>query len=237
MTDLGKLKSAGVAPFMFTDGNANCTPSWWARRPPRCFASQVSQFDVNHAQVTNGLDVAVGIHKGIIGMSNPRYAEAWKLLGQLISYSASGESGYDGCADPNATSPPLSPRCLLIQGKVGVLGRKLVPIRGSGWASLASSACSPSRPSPRHRLRHSRSEPPRSGSSAARTATASGASPPSARTGLRSGAREDLPRHRRAAIGDSRRRRSRGGFARGHHRAGPGLGHFDLYTSHRQVPG
>ena len=69
----------------------------------------VSQFDVNHAQVTNGLDAAVGIKKGIIGMSNPRYAEAWKLLGQLVSYSASGESGYDGCADPNATSPPLSP--------------------------------------------------------------------------------------------------------------------------------
>jgi hypothetical protein len=44
--------------------------------------------------VTNGLDVAVGIHKGIISMSNPRYAEVWKLLGQLASFSASGQASY-----------------------------------------------------------------------------------------------------------------------------------------------
>ena len=134
MTDLGKLKSVGITPFMFTDGNANCTPSWWERlATTSMLASQVSQFDVNHAQVTNGLDVAVGIHKGIISMSNPRYAEAWKLLGQLVSYSASGESSYDGCADPNATSPPLSPQSLLIQGKVGVLwgGSWWIPQLGS----------------------------------------------------------------------------------------------------------
>src|SRR6266705_2153339 len=72
MTDLGKLKSAGITPFMFTDGNANCTPSWWERlATTSLLASQVSQFDVNHAQVTTGLDDAVGIKKGIIGMSNP----------------------------------------------------------------------------------------------------------------------------------------------------------------------
>ena len=70
MTDLGKLKSAGITPFMFTDGNANCTPSWWERlATTSLLASQVSQFDVNHAQVTNGLDAAVGIKKGIIGMT------------------------------------------------------------------------------------------------------------------------------------------------------------------------
>jgi raffinose/stachyose/melibiose transport system substrate-binding protein len=135
MTDLGKLKSVGITPFMFTDGNANCTPSWWERlATTSLLASQVSQFDVNHAQVTNGLDVAVGIKKGIISMSNPRYAEAWKLLGQFVSYSASGESGYDGCADPNATSPPLSPQSLLIQGKVGVLWG------GSWWIPQLDSA-------------------------------------------------------------------------------------------------
>ena len=71
--------------------------------------------------MTNGLDVAVGIHKGIISMSNPRYAEVWKLLGQLVPYSATGQSGYDACQDPNATTPPLSPQSLLIQGKVGML--------------------------------------------------------------------------------------------------------------------
>src|SRR2546429_5191601 len=135
LTDLGKLKSAGITPFMFTDGNANCTPSWWERlATTSLLASQVSQFDVNHAQVTTGLDDAVGIKKGIIGMGNPRYAEGWKLLGQFVSYSAGGESSYDGCADPNATSPPLSPQSLLIPGKIRVL------LGGSWWIPPLHSA-------------------------------------------------------------------------------------------------
>ena len=61
-------------------------------------------------------------------------AEAWKLLGQFVSYSAGGESSYDGCADPNATSPPLSPQSLLIQGKVGMLWG------GSWWIPQLNSA-------------------------------------------------------------------------------------------------
>jgi hypothetical protein len=71
--------------------------------------------------VTNGLDVAVGIQKGIISMNNPRYAEVWKLFGQLATYSATGESTYDACSVPTATTPPLSTQSLLVQGKVGVL--------------------------------------------------------------------------------------------------------------------
>jgi hypothetical protein len=121
MTDLGKLKAAGVTPFMFADG-APCNPSWFERlATSSMLAGQVSQFDVNHAQVTTGLDVAVGIHKGIISMTNPRYAEIWQLLGSLAQYSATGQSTYDACSNPNATTPPLSTQSLLIQGKVGVL--------------------------------------------------------------------------------------------------------------------
>jgi raffinose/stachyose/melibiose transport system substrate-binding protein len=121
MTDLGKLEAAGVTPIMFADGGL-CNPSWYERlATSSLLAGQVSQFDVNHAQVTNGLDVAVGIQKGIISMNNPRYAEVWKLLGQLVSYSATGTSGYDACSAPTATTPPLSTQALLIQGKVGVL--------------------------------------------------------------------------------------------------------------------
>ena len=121
MTDLGKLKAAGVTPIMFADGGP-CNPSWFERlATSSLLASQVSQFDVNHAQVTTGLDVAVGIKKGIISMSNPRYAEVWKLLGQLAQYSAGGQSTYDACSNPNATTPPLTTQSLLIQGKVGVL--------------------------------------------------------------------------------------------------------------------
>jgi hypothetical protein len=121
MTDLGKLKSAGVAPFMFADGGL-CNPTWYERlATSSLLAGQVSQFNVNHAQVTNGLDVAVGIHKGIISMSNPRYAEVWKLLGQLTGFSAKGTSSYDACSVPTSTTPPLSTQSLLIQGKVGIL--------------------------------------------------------------------------------------------------------------------
>ena len=119
--DLGKLKAAGVTPFIFADGGL-CNPSWFERlATSSLLATQVSQFDVNHAQVTTGLDVAVGIKKGIIGMSNPRYAEVWKLLAQLAKYSASGQSGYDACSSPTATTAPLSTQSLLIQGKVGIL--------------------------------------------------------------------------------------------------------------------
>jgi ABC-type glycerol-3-phosphate transport system substrate-binding protein len=134
MTDLGKLKSSGITPFLFTTG-APCNPSWFERlATSSLLANQVGQFNVNHAQVTNGLDVAVGIKRGIIGMSNPRYAEEWRLLGQLARYSASGQSTYDACSNPNTTSPPLSPQSMLIQGKVGILWG------GSWWIPQLDSA-------------------------------------------------------------------------------------------------
>jgi raffinose/stachyose/melibiose transport system substrate-binding protein len=121
ITDLGQLKAAGVTPIMFADGGL-CNPSWFERlATSSLLANQVSQFDVNHAQVTTGLDVAVGINKGIISMTNPRYAEVWKLLGQLVSYSGGGESSYDACSPPTQTTPPLTTETLLVQGKVGVL--------------------------------------------------------------------------------------------------------------------
>jgi raffinose/stachyose/melibiose transport system substrate-binding protein len=121
MTDLGKLKAAGVTPIMFADGGL-CNPSWFERlATSSLLAGQVSQFDVNHAQVTTGLDVAVGIQKGIISMNNPHYAEAWKLLGQLVSYSGSGQASYDACSPPTQTTPPLTTETLLTQGKVGIL--------------------------------------------------------------------------------------------------------------------
>jgi ABC-type glycerol-3-phosphate transport system substrate-binding protein len=121
MTDLGKLKSAGVTPLMFADGGL-CNPSWYERlATSSLLAGQVSQFNVNHAQVTNGLDIAVGIKKGIISMSNPRYAEVWKLFGQLTGFSAKGTSSYDACSAPTSTTPPLSTQSLLVQGKVGIL--------------------------------------------------------------------------------------------------------------------
>jgi ABC-type glycerol-3-phosphate transport system substrate-binding protein len=121
MTDLGKLKAAGITPFLFADGGP-CNPSWFERlATSSLLANQVSKFDVNHAQVTTGLDIAVGIQKGIISMNNPSYAEVWKLLGQLEPYSATGQSTYDACTAPTSTTPPLSTQALLVQGKVGML--------------------------------------------------------------------------------------------------------------------
>ena len=148
VTDLGKLKAAGITPIMFADGSL-CNPSWFERlATSSLLAGQVSQFDVNHAQVTTGLDVAVGIHKGIISMHNPRYAEVWKLLGQLVSYSAKGQSGYDACSNPNATTPPLSTQALLIQGKVGIDwgGSWFIPQMSSAGFSTAKFGVFPEPP-------------------------------------------------------------------------------------------
>jgi hypothetical protein len=137
IADLGKLKAAGVTPFMFADGSI-CNPSWYERLvDTSLLANQVSKFNVDHSQVTTGLDVAVGIKRGVISMSNPSYAEGWKLLGQLVKYSASGQSGYDACTPPNSTTPPLSTQSLLIQGKVGVLwgGSWYIPqLNSAGFA-------------------------------------------------------------------------------------------------------
>src|SRR5580693_2856900 len=109
------------AQFMLADGGL-CNPSWFERlATSSLLANQVSKFDVNHAQVTTGLDVAVGINKGIISMNNPAYAEVWKLLGQLEQYSGSGQSSYDACSPPTQTTPPLTTETLLVQGKVGIL--------------------------------------------------------------------------------------------------------------------
>ena len=121
MADLAKLKKAGEQAFVFADGGL-CNPSWFERlATSSLLADQVGKFDVNHAQVTTGLDVAVGIHKGIISMKNPRYAEVWKLLGQLAPYNYQGASTYDACTSQTATTPPLDSQALLSEGKVAIV--------------------------------------------------------------------------------------------------------------------
>ncbi len=121
MADLAKLKAAHLQPLAFADGGL-CNPSWFERlATSSLLANQVSKFDVNHAQVTTGLDVAVGIKKGIISMHNPRYAEVWRLLGQLAKYNYSGASSYDACTSQTSTTPPLDSQALLSQGKVAIV--------------------------------------------------------------------------------------------------------------------
>ena len=121
MSDLAKLKAAAIQPFVFADGGL-CNPSWFERlATSSLLADEVGRFDVNHAQVTTGLDVAVGIKKGIISMANPRYAEVWKLLGQLVQYNYSGAATYDACSSQTATTPPLDSQSLLSEGKVAIV--------------------------------------------------------------------------------------------------------------------
>ncbi|HTW07051.1 MAG TPA: extracellular solute-binding protein [Acidimicrobiales bacterium] len=121
MADLAKLKAAKIQPFVFADGGL-CNPSWYERlATSSLLANQISKFDVNHAQVTTGLDVAVGIHKGIISMNNPAYAEVWKLLGQLAQYNYSGAGTYDACSSQTQTTPPLDSQALLSEGKVAIV--------------------------------------------------------------------------------------------------------------------
>ncbi len=121
MADLKKLKAARLQPLVFADGGL-CNPSWFERlATSSLLANQVKLFDVNHAQVTTGLDAAVGIHKGIISMKNPRYAEVWKLLGALAPYNYSGASTYDACTSQTATTPPLDSQALLSEGKAAIV--------------------------------------------------------------------------------------------------------------------
>jgi raffinose/stachyose/melibiose transport system substrate-binding protein len=120
MADMAKLKKAGIAPLLFADGGG-CNPSWYERLvTTSLLANEVKSFDVDHANVATGLDLAVGVEKGIISMKNPRYAEVWKILGEMAPYLASGGSSYDACSDPTAVSPPLNPESLLVQGKVAM---------------------------------------------------------------------------------------------------------------------
>jgi hypothetical protein len=72
----------------------------------------------------------------------------WKLLGQLVSYSGKGQSGYDACATPNATTPPLSSQSLLAQGKVGLLwgGSWYIPQLASAGFSTAKFGVFPEPP-------------------------------------------------------------------------------------------
>ena len=127
MADLAKLHGAGIQPFIFADGGL-CNPSWYERlATSSLLADEVPKFDVNHAQVTTGLDIAVGVKKGIISMNNPRYAEVWKLLGQLAPYSYSGASTYDACSAATAYNPAVVLYGLAHPGQGGHrVGRELV---------------------------------------------------------------------------------------------------------------
>ena len=121
MSDLAALKRSGTTPLMFADGGP-CNPSWYERLASTSLLTPaLKSFMVDHSQVTSGLDDAVGVQKGVLSMSNPRYAEIWKLLGDLRPYLASGGSSYDACSTPSTVQPPLSPQSLLVQGKVAML--------------------------------------------------------------------------------------------------------------------
>lgn len=119
--DLSKLKSSGFTPLMFASGGV-CNPSWYERLASTQFLhSSLNNFMTDKQPVTSGKDVASGVAKGVISMKNPAYAQVWKQLDNLRPYLASGGSGYDACADPSATAPPLSPQPLLVQGKVAII--------------------------------------------------------------------------------------------------------------------
>jgi raffinose/stachyose/melibiose transport system substrate-binding protein len=121
MSDFAKLKSAGFTPLMFADGGP-CNPSWYERLADTQFLNKsLSKFMVDKSVVTSGKDVASGIVKKIISMSNPAYAEVWKMLYDLRPYISNGGGSYDACSTPNAVSPPLSTQPLFVQGKVAVV--------------------------------------------------------------------------------------------------------------------
>lgn len=121
IADMKKLKAVGITPLMFTAAG-QCNPSWFERKINSTFlAHDLSKFNVMHSQVLTGLDIAVGVKKGIFSMKNPQYAAGWKLLAQLKPYMAPGASQYDACAAVNAVSPPLSPITPFMQNKFAMV--------------------------------------------------------------------------------------------------------------------
>lgn len=122
LSDLKKLKSAGFTPLLFGDGGTdNCNASWYERKfMSELLHNSLSQFNVTHSDVASGLATVVGIKKGIISMSNPAYAEGWKLLGELRPYLSSADASYDACATLTASTPPLSEIPLLVDNKVAM---------------------------------------------------------------------------------------------------------------------
>lgn len=122
MVDLKKLKAAHYAPFQFTDATGGCNPSWFERKfMSELLHSKVGRFDVNHSQVANGLDTAVGIERGIISMHDPAYAEGWRLLGELRPFLAAGSTSYSACANVTATAAPLSQLIPFTQNKYAMV--------------------------------------------------------------------------------------------------------------------
>jgi raffinose/stachyose/melibiose transport system substrate-binding protein len=122
MSDLAALKAkSGVTPLMFAYGGP-CNPSWYERLADTQFLNkELSKFMVDKSVVTSGKDVASGIVNNVISMSNPAYAEVWKMLYALKPYISTGGGSYDACSAVNAVSPPLNPNSLFVQNKVAIL--------------------------------------------------------------------------------------------------------------------
>jgi len=84
LSDEVKLQKAGYWPTGcgLSSGDIDDAASWWEREAMSSFfQEQLSAFNANHTTYeTNGLDYAVAVKKGLFRMTNPRYAEVWKLL-------------------------------------------------------------------------------------------------------------------------------------------------------------
>ena len=120
--DMAKLKKAGFTPLMFGTANGNVEPSWWERKVQTQLLQRfIPRMDVNHSKILSGLDLAVGVKKGILSMRNPAYAEVWKLLGSLIPYMAPGASEYTTGAPLTSVSPPLSAIPGFAKGKYSMI--------------------------------------------------------------------------------------------------------------------
>lgn len=122
IVDLAKLQAAGFKyPLLFGWG-LNDNPSWWERLAgSELLHKQLPRFDVDGQVVTTGLDTAVGIERGVLGMKNPAYAEIWKLLGQLRAFMNPSGSEYDIGASLNSASPPFSTLTPFVQGKAPII--------------------------------------------------------------------------------------------------------------------
>lgn len=119
-SDLMKIKQAGFIPLAYDLSDQTGT-SWWERMAATEFLQpDIAKFNVDHQTSTlSPLDYAVGIERGYIQMTNPRYAEVWKLLKQFSNTWDSGSTQITN-SPPAAGNSLVSSLQLVAQGKAAV---------------------------------------------------------------------------------------------------------------------
>lgn len=137
--DLQKIKQAGYVPFAYDLSDQTGT-SWWERIAATEFLqNDIPKFNVDHqTKYLSPLDYAVGIERGYIQLTNPRYAAVWKTLKQFSTFWDRGATQITN-SPPKAGTPLVSSLQLVAQQKVAMTwaASSAIPwLNKSGFANV-----------------------------------------------------------------------------------------------------